>query len=491
MTEQVYKEETENQNEGSSRRGFIRKLVGVVAAGGLAASILGRVTDKPLVQPAYGADNDAVLVGNTYTGTKETKIASSLSGGGNNAFYGEATGTSGSLTGVKGSSDSTSGSGVTGYAAALTGSTYGVYGQASSTSGTAVYGTETASSGTTIGVHGTANSTSGTGVYGYAASSGGIGVKGKAGNASATPIVAQAADSQTANIQEWQNSSGNALALVDENGNIGVNKSDPTARIDALNGSTNGIAIKGTANGASGGIGVQGHSMSSSGKGVWGTAGDATAIPIVAQGNSVQTANLQEWRNSDATALSVVDKDGKLGIGTATPSTVLHTLSDGGTASGLFDTYNNGNYSQFYFRRSRGTVASPSAIQLNDIIGRLIFTGRAATGFSGTRAAVTALAAENWTDTAQGTLLWLATTPIGSTVPAVTLAIDDAGRVGIGTTTPTDLLDVNSDLVRVRTAKTPASASAAGNQGEICWDSNYVYVCVATNTWKRAALASW
>ena len=27
--------------------------------------------------------------------------------------------------------------------------------------------------------------------------------------------------------------------------------------------------------------------------------------------------------------------------------------------------------------------------------------------------------------------------------------------------------------------------------GDICWDSNYVYICVATNTWKRAALSSW
>ena len=53
------------------------------------------------------------------------------------------------------------------------------------------------------------------------------------------------------------------------------------------------------------------------------------------------------------------------------------------------------------------------------------------------------------------------------------------------------MLDVNSDTVRVRTAKTPASATATGNAGDICWDSGYVYVCVAANTWKRAALATW
>jgi hypothetical protein len=51
--------------------------------------------------------------------------------------------------------------------------------------------------------------------------------------------------------------------------------------------------------------------------------------------------------------------------------------------------------------------------------------------------------------------------------------------------------DVNGNLLRLRTANTPASATAAGEAGDICWDSNYVYVCVATNTWKRSALSTW
>lgn len=37
----------------------------------------------------------------------------------------------------------------------------------------------------------------------------------------------------------------------------------------------------------------------------------------------------------------------------------------------------------------------------------------------------------------------------------------------------------------------PASSSAAGKAGEMTYDDNYVYVCVADNTWKRAALTSW
>ena len=32
------------------------------------------------------------------------------------------------------------------------------------------------------------------------------------------------------------------------------------------------------------------------------------------------------------------------------------------------------------------------------------------------------------------------------------------------------------------------AANAAGSIGQVCWDSNYIYVCTAINTWKRAAL---
>lgn len=37
----------------------------------------------------------------------------------------------------------------------------------------------------------------------------------------------------------------------------------------------------------------------------------------------------------------------------------------------------------------------------------------------------------------------------------------------------------------------PASASATGIVGQIAWDSGFLYMCVATNTWKRVAIATW
>lgn len=52
-------------------------------------------------------------------------------------------------------------------------------------------------------------------------------------------------------------------------------------------------------------------------------------------------------------------------------------------------------------------------------------------------------------------------------------------------------LEVDGDTFRIITAKTPASAGAAGSVGQIAWDASYIYVCTATNTWKRIGIATW
>ena len=53
------------------------------------------------------------------------------------------------------------------------------------------------------------------------------------------------------------------------------------------------------------------------------------------------------------------------------------------------------------------------------------------------------------------------------------------------------LINTEGNTLRVTTSRTPASAIAPGNVGEICWDSGFVYVCVALNTWRRASLVAW
>jgi hypothetical protein len=41
------------------------------------------------------------------------------------------------------------------------------------------------------------------------------------------------------------------------------------------------------------------------------------------------------------------------------------------------------------------------------------------------------------------------------------------------------------------TPRTPASATANGVAGTVCWDASYIYVCTAPNSWKRVAIATW
>lgn len=51
---------------------------------------------------------------------------------------------------------------------------------------------------------------------------------------------------------------------------------------------------------------------------------------------------------------------------------------------------------------------------------------------------------------------------------------------------------VQADAFRLNTLNTaPASAADTGTTGEIRIDADFIYVCTATNTWKRTAIATW
>lgn len=61
----------------------------------------------------------------------------------------------------------------------------------------------------------------------------------------------------------------------------------------------------------------------------------------------------------------------------------------------------------------------------------------------------------------------------------------------VGKFTSTGDFSISGDTVNIPVSRTPASAGAPGTAGDICWDSSYIYVCVATDTWKRTAIATW
>jgi len=74
-----------------------------------------------------------------------------------------------------------------------------------------------------------------------------------------------------------------------------------------------------------------------------------------------------------------------------------------------------------------------------------------------------------------------------------------SGRTGISATSDDGIhalqvggkITQSGNALNIATSQTPTSSSAACRTGDMAWDSNYVYVCVSTNTWKRTNLATW
>jgi hypothetical protein len=103
----------------------------------------------------------------------------------------------------------------------------------------------------------------------------------------------------------------------------------------------------------------------------------------------------------------------------------------------------------------------------------------------------------NWTAANLGSV---ANATISDTAPGSPTAGDlwwesDKGRLKIyyNDTDSQQWVDASPPLQqdKIATSAAPATASSTGTAGEIRYDSGYVYICVATNTWKRAALTTW
>lgn len=61
----------------------------------------------------------------------------------------------------------------------------------------------------------------------------------------------------------------------------------------------------------------------------------------------------------------------------------------------------------------------------------------------------------------------------------------------VGTDVQQTLLLKTLTSPKISSGNAPATAGATGIAGQIEWDSGFVYVCVATDTWKRVAIATW
>ena len=165
--------------------------------------------------------------------------------------------------------------------------------------------------------------------------------------------------------------------------------------------------------------------------------------------NTTSGDALQFWESTGTYPRFTFTQAGYLGIGTTSPSAPISVaLNSGGTTNtmALFDTANElgTTFPNLVFQRSRGTQTSRTAVVSGDRLGGFAFRGYGATGFNmnNDNAAVRGYAAENFTDTAQGTYLTFETTPTGTAARTEKLRILANGSVGIGTTSP--VFDANA-----------------------------------------------
>lgn len=177
----------------------------------------------------------------------------------------------------------------------------------------------------------------------------------------------------------------------------------------------------------------------------------------------------------------------RMGIGTNAPEAQLELAGNGSVDFHVTRYQNNSSSPTNRQRKARGTMASPANVQSGDNLGNFSFNGYAG-GFVSPAIMRAVVNGTVTTGIVPADLFFSTMNASGSVVERLRILF--SGEVGIGTTVPTAKLDINGDTLRLRTAKTPASSGASGNQGDMCWDSDYEYRCVATNTWKRIALTT-
>lgn len=138
-----------------------------------------------------------------------------------------------------------------------------------------------------------------------------------------------------------------------------------------------------------------------------------------------------------------------------------------------------------------GTFTAPTAtLNGNQILG--IFGQGYGTALTGARVGITFGASENWTATANGSRMTFSTTQNGTIVYTERMRINDAGKIGIGTTAPTGRLHIEHDgndsdpHLRLHTTGLQARIAWSTNTNSNVWtaQSSLESATAASNYWR-------
>lgn len=136
--------------------------------------------------------------------------------------------------------------------------------------------------------------------------------------------------------------------------------------------------------------------------------------------------------------LSIVNPSGNVGIGTGTPQNKLHIQGDGLFAEDY------GSPSNIIGRRANGTSALPTPLLSSDVITRFGGGGYGTSAFFDNAASITIGAAENWTDTAQGSRIRFLTTTNTTAAPTEKMRLDHDGVMRFYNTTGDETVAIDA-----------------------------------------------
>ena len=200
----------------------------------------------------------------------------------------------------------------------------------------------------------------------------------------------------------------------------------------------------------------------------------ALALPMVAGAANKLVVN----GTDGVTPKMVVTDTGAIGAGTSAPTGQLDVSAEWATplTTNLLSVYTSyGDATRLTVRAAGGTMAAPTATQANALIGNINFRGFDGTNFSANGlATVAGVADATFTSTAQPARLQFSTTSLaGVTNEKLRIASDG----------------------RLRLSNQPAAPAnnATCTVGDLILDAagGYLYLCTATNSWKRTAFGSY
>ena len=155
------------------------------------------------------------------------------------------------------------------------------------------------------------------------------------------------------------------------------------------------------------------------------------------------------------------------------------SLEGVGATGPIFEMDGYADQPEIYFTYSGGTSSAPTALPTTTVIGDMGFYGNNGGGGFGVGAQIAARSEELFTSTNHATSLRFRTDILAHTGLADRVVIDGSGNTNI-----------ENGFLIIPT-HTPGSAADTGVTGTITWDSGFIYICVATNSWKRVAIAAW